>query len=143
MKRLILEMGTGTDLYGGDYTKAACRAVRDAIGHSSLSLFRSCGYDHGDMVVRVTIGVQQPDAVDAAQVAQTLPRGNPEVRVVRGGLNIEDHSQDTPTIIASAAVEAFLDVDAEGWTLSGAAQTEAAQTEADDNGSGVSDSGNG
>ena len=42
MKRLILEMGTGTDLYGGDYTKAACRAVRDAIGHSSLSLFRSC-----------------------------------------------------------------------------------------------------
>ena len=30
MKRLILEMGTGTDLYGGDYTKAACRAVRIA-----------------------------------------------------------------------------------------------------------------
>ena len=30
MKRLILEMGIGTDLYGGDYTKAACRAVRDA-----------------------------------------------------------------------------------------------------------------
>ena len=41
MKRLILEMGTGVDLYGGDYTKAACRAVRDAIGHSSLSLFLS------------------------------------------------------------------------------------------------------
>ena len=35
MKRLILEMGIGTDLDGGDYTKAACRAVRDAIGHSS------------------------------------------------------------------------------------------------------------
>ena len=33
MKRLILEMGIGTDLFGGDYTKAACRAVRDAIGH--------------------------------------------------------------------------------------------------------------
>ena len=121
MKRLILEMGTGTDLYGGDYTKAACRAVRDAIGHSSLSLFRSCGYNHRDMVVRVTIGVQDPDAVDTARVAETLPRGNPHVTVVHGGLNIEDGTQDTPTIIASAAVEAFLEVDVEGWAISGAA----------------------
>ena len=121
MKRLILEMGTGTDLYGGDYTKAACRAVRDAIGHSSLSLFRSCGYNHRDMVVRVTIGVQDPDAVDAARVAESLPRGNPQVTVVHGGLNIEGDAQDTPTIIASAAVEAFLEVDAEGWAISGAA----------------------
>ena len=29
MKRLILEMGTGNDLYGEDYTKAANRAVQD------------------------------------------------------------------------------------------------------------------
>lgn len=121
MKRLILEMGTGTDLYGGDYTKAACRAVRDAIGHSSLSLFRSCGYNHRDMVVRVTIGVQDPDAVDAARVAESLPRGNPQVTVVHGGLNIEGDAQDTPTIIVSAAVEAFLEVDAEGWAISGSA----------------------
>ena len=121
MKRLILEMGTGTDLYGGDYTKAACRAVRDAIGHSSLSLFRSCGYNHRDMVVKVTIGVQDPGAVDVARVADTLPRGNPEVTVVPGGLNIDDSSQDTPTVIASAAVEAFLEVGAENWAISGAA----------------------
>ncbi len=121
MKRLILEMGTGTDLYGGDYTKAACRAVRDAIGHSSLSLFRSCGYNHRDMVVKVTIGVQEPEAVDVARVAETLPRGNPRVMVVCGGLNIEDRQQDTPTVIASAAIEAFLEVDAEGWAISGTA----------------------
>jgi uncharacterized protein (TIGR02058 family) len=121
MKRLILEMGTGTDLYGGDYTKAACRAVRDAIGHSSLSLFRSCGYNHRDMVVRVTIGVQDPDAVDTTRVAEFLPRGNPQVTVIHGGLNIEDDAQDTPTIIASAAVEAFLEVGAEGWAISRAA----------------------
>ena len=31
MKRIILEMGMGNDLYGEDYTKAACRAVEDAI----------------------------------------------------------------------------------------------------------------
>ena len=45
MKRIILEMGTGNDLYGEDYTKAACRAVDDALHHSSLILFRSLGFD--------------------------------------------------------------------------------------------------
>ncbi len=44
-KRVILEMGTGNDLHGGDYTKAALRAVQDAIHHSSLSLIRSFGLD--------------------------------------------------------------------------------------------------
>ena len=60
MKRIILEMGTGNDLYGEDYTKAACRAVDDALHHSSLTLFRSLGFDHADMDVRVTIAVQDP-----------------------------------------------------------------------------------
>ena len=60
MKRIILEMGTGNDLYGEDYTKAACRAVDDALHHSSLILFRSLGFDHADMDVRVTIAVQDP-----------------------------------------------------------------------------------
>ena len=74
MKRIILEMGMGNDLYGEDYTKAACRAVEDAIRHSSLILFRSLGFDHADMQVKVTIGVQRPDCVDTSTVAQKLPR---------------------------------------------------------------------
>ena len=40
-KRVILELGAGNDLHGGDYTKAAIRAVQDAIHHSSLPLIRS------------------------------------------------------------------------------------------------------
>ena len=117
MKRLILEMGTGTDLYGGDYTKAACRAVRDAIGHSSISLFRSCGYNHRALVVNVKNAVQQPVASAWAGVAENLPRGNPEVTVVHGGLNVDDPLQETPTVIASAAIEAFLDVDNDAWAI--------------------------
>lgn len=35
LQRIILEMGTGNDLYGEDYTKAAVRAVQDALHHSS------------------------------------------------------------------------------------------------------------
>ncbi len=40
-KRIILEMGTGNDLHGGDYTKAAVRAVADALHHSSLTFIRT------------------------------------------------------------------------------------------------------
>jgi len=50
MKRIILEMGTGNDLYGEDYTKAGIRAVQDALHHSSLILFRSLGIDRDHIV---------------------------------------------------------------------------------------------
>ena len=120
MKRIILEMGTGNDLYGEDYTKAACRAVEDAIRHSSLTLFRSLGFDHGDMQVQVTIGVQHPDQVDAELVVQKLPRGTASVRVVRGGLNVVDADNNSCTVVATAAVEAYLDIDPDDWVLSSA-----------------------
>nr|WP_294867988.1 Lin0512 family protein [uncultured Pseudogulbenkiania sp.] len=116
-KRIILEMGSGNDLYGGDYTKAACRAVQDALHHSSIILFRSLGYDHRTMRVQVTIGVQEPDQVDTAAVAATLPRGRAEVTAVFGGLNVHDPEQGTTHVIATAAVEAFLPADSD-WRLS-------------------------
>src|SRR5688572_4493584 len=72
LKRVILEMGTGNDLHGGDYTKAALRAVQDALHHSSLSIVRTLGLDARSMQVEVTIGVQQPDRVDAAAVKASL-----------------------------------------------------------------------
>ena len=118
MKRIILEMGTGNDLYGEDYTKAACRAVEDAIRHSSLILFRSLGFDHADMQVQVTVGVQHPEKVDAELVAQKLPRGTASVRVVKGGLNVVDAENSSCTVVATAAVEAWLDIDPNDWVLS-------------------------
>ena len=118
MKRIILEMGMGNDLYGEDYTKAACRAVEDAIRHSSLILFRSLGYDHADMQVKVTIGVQHPDRVDTAIVGQKLPRGKAEVTAVKGGLNVVDADNNTYSVIATAAVEAYLNIDPTDWAIS-------------------------
>jgi hypothetical protein len=35
-RRYLLEVGTGIDLHGMDETKAAQRAVKDAISHSSM-----------------------------------------------------------------------------------------------------------
>ena len=57
-KRVILEMGAGNDLHGKDYTKAACRAVDDALHHSSLVMIRTLGVNKNDVLVNVTIGVQ-------------------------------------------------------------------------------------
>ncbi|WP_048305493.1 Lin0512 family protein [Halomonas sp. PR-M31] len=116
-KRVILEMGTGNDLYGGDYTKAASRAIQDALHHSSIVLFKSLGYDHTLMRVQVTIGVQEPDKVDTQALAAELPRGRAEVKAVQGGLNIDDPEQGATHIIATAAVEAFLPDMAKDWRL--------------------------
>ncbi|MDI5983860.1 Lin0512 family protein [Halomonas sp. M4R5S39] len=117
-RRIILEMGTGNDLYGGDYTKAACRAVQDALHHSSIVLFKSLGYDHREMRVQVTIGVQEPERVDLDVVTAELPRGRAEVSVVRGGLNVHDPDNDTTHVIATAAIAALLPTDPAQWRLS-------------------------
>jgi uncharacterized protein (TIGR02058 family) len=110
LKRVILEMGTGNDLHGADYTKAALRAVQDALHHSSLSVVRTLGLDARSMQVEVTIGVQQPDRVDAAAVKASLPRGTVTVKVVKGGLDVPAEGDHDAIVIATAAIAARLDL---------------------------------
>ena len=109
-KRVILEMGTGNDLHGGDYTKAAVRAVQDAIHHSSLPLIRTLGLDSRTMQVEVTIGVARPERVDAAAVKAALPHGEVVVKLVKGGLDVPDEEAGDVAVIASAAVAVRLDL---------------------------------
>ncbi len=117
MNRIILEMGTGNDLYGMDYTKAAKRAIQDALHHSSIVLFKSLNLSHELMEVRVTIGVQEPDKLDIPALEAELPRGKATVTGTLGGLNVVDAKNDQTHVIATAAVEAFLPINAEDWTL--------------------------
>ena len=110
LKRVITEFGTGNDLHGGDYTKAAVRAVEDAIHHSSLSLMRSLAVDPKTMQVEVTIGVQRPGEVRAEAVRAALPHGQVTVKLVKGGLDVPDDTAGDVAIIASAAVTVRLDL---------------------------------
>ena len=104
-KRIILEMGTGNDLHGGDYTKAALRAVQDALHHSSLAMLRALKVNpKTSMFVNVTIGVQQPDKVELAVVKSALPHGQVTVRAVKGGLDVADDDGRDTAVIATAAV---------------------------------------
>ena len=109
-KRVILELGAGNDLHGADYTKAAIRAVEDAIHHSSLTMIRTLKVDTRTMQVNVTIGVQQPDQVDADAVKSALPVGQVSVKVVKGGLDVPDEEAGDMAVIASAAVEVRLEL---------------------------------
>ena len=86
LKRMVLQIGIGTDIRGADYTKAAVRALRDALWHNSLSVAGALGLPVDAMQVEVTIGVPRPDLVDKAAVLcvrlarnHPLPDGNKRV----------------------------------------------------------------
>lgn len=106
-QRFIIEMGMGNDQYGMDYTKAAARAIEDAIRHSAIPMLAVRGIDHTAMRVQVTIGVQDPDKVDTEALKKALPRGTVSIDVTHGGLNTETGAGNT-IVVATAAVEAFL-----------------------------------
>ncbi|MGE0314670.1 MAG: Lin0512 family protein [Lautropia sp.] len=110
MKRLALEFGMGTDLRGADYTKAAVRALKDALWHNALSVYDALGFEARQMHVEVVIGVARPEAVDAAAVAAVLPYGTSEVKVERGGLDVPKDDGGAPTVIANAVAIVYLDV---------------------------------
>lgn len=104
LKRIILEMGTGNDLYGMDYTKAAKRAVQDAIHHSSLTLFKSLDIDPATMQIELNLAAQEPEKIDLDAVAQTLPYGQVTPRGIKGGLNVFDEVTDRTTVIVNAGI---------------------------------------
>jgi len=102
--RVILELGSGNDLHGADYTKAALRAVEDALHHSSLTFVRSLNVDRERLDVEVTVGVQRPEQVEVDKVKAALPVGNVSVTAVKGGLDIEDPESNDRAVIASVAI---------------------------------------
>ena len=87
-KRFVVEIGTGADLHGEDVTKAACRAVKDAISRSCLcGLVEIIGIDDLQiMQVDILVACPKPDEVDLEQVKATAPIGQKTARAVEGGM---------------------------------------------------------
>jgi uncharacterized protein (TIGR02058 family) len=109
-KRMIIEIGMGTDLTGSDYTKAAVRALKDALWHNSLTIADACGQHVDSMKVRITVGVPKPEKVDKAAIAAVLPHGTGSVEVIEGGLEIMNDAGTNLTVIANAAAVVYLDI---------------------------------
>ena len=87
-KACVLEFGMGVDVHGGDATKAACRAVSDAIRHSSLPLLPEVRERGGRMLVDVTLAVPAPASVNADVVRRELPHGEVTIHAASGGLRV-------------------------------------------------------
>ena len=110
LKRMVLQIGMGTDIRGADYTKAAVRALRDALWHNSLSVANALGQPTDAMQVEVTIGVPRPDLVKKDEVLAVLPHGAGTVNVVEGGLEIMNDEGTNKTVVANAAAIVRLDL---------------------------------
>lgn len=110
MTRMVLEIGMGTDIRGRDYTKAAVRALKDALWHNTLTIASALGLPTDAMEVEVIIGVPRPDLVDKETVLAVLPHGTGSVNVVEGGLEIPNDAGTDYTVIANAAAVVRLDL---------------------------------
>src|ERR1700722_7252844 len=110
LKRTVLQIGMGTDIRGRNYTKAAVRALRNALWHNSLTITGALGIDVDAMRVDISIGVPHPELVDKAQVLAVLPHGTGTVTVVEGGLEVPNEAGTNATILAHAAAIVRLDV---------------------------------
>jgi uncharacterized protein (TIGR02058 family) len=116
-KRFIVEIGTGIDLHGEDATKAACRAVRDAVSRSCL-----CGIveimgiqDLNALDVEIVVAVPRPQNVDLDRVMAEVPIGRKTARAVEGGMRVKglcvaqfaaDFDQ---IVVANAAITVFVE----------------------------------
>lgn len=107
-QRLIIEMAQGVDLHGRDDTKAAKRAVEQALQGASLPIFGTLGVDRETMRVVVHVAVPRPEAVDVDVISGLLPYGSVEVVAEKGGLDVPVAGD--VALMAVAAIEVFLPV---------------------------------
>lgn len=121
LRRIMLETGAGADLHGGDMTKAAKRAVEDALRRSSLSLFKALSLDPSTMRVEILIGVPEPETVDRAAIAAIPPYGTVEVKVETGGVSAAGLGAPggSDAVLAAAAIIVHVDVPEGRWRLAG------------------------
>jgi uncharacterized protein (TIGR02058 family) len=118
-KCFVIEMGTGVEQHGQDITRAATKAVRDAISRVSLVGLREMVAleDLNEMFVDVLIACPRPDEVNTDEVLQALPFGQKEIKVVEGGMIVHGHQlpeledKSDEIIIANAAVTVSVDID--------------------------------
>ena len=121
-RRYLVEVGTGIDLHGEDETKAAQRAVKDAISHSSMvglmQLFRVESFEELEeaLMVDVTVATPTPNSVDGDAVLSILPEGKRRLNVVEGGVRFpvpstSDEARTHSIVMANAVIVVLVDVD--------------------------------
>ena len=121
-RKYLLENGTGVDLHGKDETKAAQRAVKDAISHSSMiglgALFKIGSFAELEdaLMVDVTIATPNPDSVDGDAVLGVLPEGKRRINIIKGGMmwpaeDTEEDAKSHTVVMVNAIIVVLIDVE--------------------------------
>ncbi|GAB4349691.1 MAG: Lin0512 family protein [Candidatus Abyssubacteria bacterium] len=112
-KTYMMQMGMGVDLHGQDPTKAASRAVHNAIMNNCLCGISDVLGDKGaedKMHVHVLITCPRPNEVNKEQVLKELPFGVKTIEVKEGGMaaphvfSARFGDKSPETIVCNAAV---------------------------------------
>jgi uncharacterized protein (TIGR02058 family) len=117
LKRYIVEFGTGVDLHGGDVTKAAKKAVRDAISHCCLcGIEEIIGIDNFNdgMYLEIIIGSPNPENVDKDEILRAIPFGKAKIDIVEGGLSfkglfVPSLGEGSTIVMVNAAITVFVE----------------------------------
>ncbi len=121
-RRYLLENGTGVDLHGKDETKAAQKAIKDAISHSSMiglgGLFKIGSFKELEeaLMVDVTIATPNPETVDGEAVLSVLPEGRRRINIIKGGMmwppeNIDPDARSHEVVMVNAVIVVLIDVE--------------------------------
>lgn len=104
---ILIELGMGVDLQGQDATKAAVKAVRDAIGRVYAPGLRAFlgGGKRLDILVRLGAPAAA-GALDETAVRAALPQGQATIEAAPGGMLVPNGQGDGGNIcVVTAAVE--------------------------------------
>jgi uncharacterized protein (TIGR02058 family) len=88
-KVMFIEIGMGIDLHGQSVTKAAVRAVHNAIHHNSMPGLRSVLPDNDINNMKVNVRLAIPtdkESLEIDAVKAELPYGQVSIEVVDGGM---------------------------------------------------------
>ena len=113
---VLFERGTGVSIRSGNYTKAACRAVEDALWHHSINVAEVFGTSKENMLIDVEIACQNPSELDLTQVRDIFPYGQVSVSSGFGGLDVPKPDNSGHTIMVNAAIIVSFDMERTGET---------------------------
>lgn len=109
LKRMVMQLGMGTDIRGEDYTKAGVRALENAIRQNTLTVADAFGVPREEMVIKVHVGAGKPEQIDKQKLAQVFPYGKVEILPEEGGMDIDKYNGGQ-TILVNVAVIVYLDL---------------------------------
>lgn len=114
-RRYLIEIGTGVDMHGGDVTKAAQKAVKDAMSHCCMAGLQEIhGAGPQRVALRVQLSCPRPEELELDRVREPVSfYDDVELVPVSGGaaergLHVAEMGQGDTLVVAIAIITVYL-----------------------------------